>query len=144
MTMKRSAPPLVEVERVSTLSLEVTETPVSITERSCIAESQVVYAPLSFHSSAQGEVSLPDSLRACHKRGKHFGYIAALRRYQVHFRVFVIVSLCFVFHQRGEHRAVTHVVPIDDRVVVGKIPRVFIVDEQTATLFAVLSYRCFR
>lgn len=61
MTMKRSAPPLVQVERVSTLSLEVTETPVSITERSCIAESQVVYAPLSFHSSAQGEVSLPDS-----------------------------------------------------------------------------------
>ena len=61
MTIKRSAPPLVQVERVSTLSLEVTETPVSITERSCIAESQVVYAPLSFHSSAQGEVSLPDS-----------------------------------------------------------------------------------
>ena len=52
------------------------------------------------------------------------GYIAALRRYQVHFRMFVIVSLHFVFHQRGEHRAVPHVVPIDDRVVVGKILRV--------------------
>ena len=48
--------------------------------------------------------------------------------------MFVIVSLRFVFHQRGEHGAVPHVVPIDDRVVVGKILRIFIVDEQTAHL----------
>ena len=42
MTMKRLAPPGVQVERVSTLSLLVTVTSVSTTERSAIALSQVV------------------------------------------------------------------------------------------------------
>ena len=133
-TIKRSAPPLVQVERGQHL-VAGSDGDARFDHRTllhCGKPGRISAAVFPFQRPGRSFAArIPPGLPQMRKTPRPHNRLPAL---PVHFRMFVIISLRFVFHLRGEHGAVPHVVPIDDRVVVGKILRVFIVDEQTAHL----------